>query len=89
MVNTQHTQVAIQIGSTVLVHGGLRRKHVEFGLQKMNSMTKMWLDEIPGAIKPDIIDEVSWFINVHDVGMLLCHVKLSSGGKRVYMIHYT
>eukprot|EP00281_Chroomonas_sp_CCMP1168_P035970 CAMPEP_0206242846 /NCGR_PEP_ID=MMETSP0047_2-20121206/17276_1 /ASSEMBLY_ACC=CAM_ASM_000192 /TAXON_ID=195065 /ORGANISM="Chroomonas mesostigmatica_cf, Strain CCMP1168" /LENGTH=531 /DNA_ID=CAMNT_0053667895 /DNA_START=77 /DNA_END=1672 /DNA_ORIENTATION=+ len=51
-------QVAVQIGDTVLVHGGLRRKHVEYGIDKLNGVTSRWLSDGAGlADKPDIIDE--------------------------------
>ena len=41
-------KVAIQIGDTVLVHGGLRKKHVEYGMETLNGVTKRWL-LYPGA----------------------------------------
>jgi len=49
-------KVAIQIGDTVLVHGGLRLKHVKYGIEALNGETKRWLLN-PGAPKPDMIDE--------------------------------
>ena len=31
--------IAIQIGDSVFVHGGLRLQHVEYGLEKLNQET--------------------------------------------------
>lgn len=52
----KHVQVAIQIGDTVLVHGGLRKKHVSYGIDRLNVDTKRWLLH-PAAEKPDVIDK--------------------------------
>lgn len=52
-------QIAIQIGDTVLVHGGLRKKHIDYGLERLNGVTKRWLEEGVGLGKPAIVDEVS------------------------------
>eukprot|EP00284_Hemiselmis_tepida_P002751 CAMPEP_0174951794 /NCGR_PEP_ID=MMETSP1355-20121228/95039_1 /TAXON_ID=464990 /ORGANISM="Hemiselmis tepida, Strain CCMP443" /LENGTH=517 /DNA_ID=CAMNT_0016199471 /DNA_START=211 /DNA_END=1764 /DNA_ORIENTATION=+ len=49
-------QIAIQIGENVLVHGGLRKKHVEYGVEQINSVTREWLLH-PAGDKPSIIDE--------------------------------
>jgi len=52
--------VAIVIGDTLLVHGGLREKHVKYGVERMNKEMAAWLAGPPkfrGADKPEIIDE--------------------------------
>lgn len=52
--------VAIQIGDTVLVHGGLRKRHLKYGLQKMNDEMYAWLEGPPtfkSMDKPEIIDD--------------------------------
>jgi len=49
-------QIAIQIGENVLVHGGLRKKHIDYGIETINSVTKRWLMH-PAGDKPSIIDE--------------------------------
>ena len=36
-----------QIGDSVFVHGGLRIKHVEYGLEKLNRETAAWLEGAP------------------------------------------
>jgi hypothetical protein len=32
-----------QVGSTVFAHGGLKREHIEYGLERMNSETSAWM----------------------------------------------
>lgn len=52
--------VAIVIGDTLLVHGGLRKKHFDYGLERMNKEMAAWLEGAPrfkGLDKPEIIDE--------------------------------
>ena len=52
--------VAIVIGDTLLVHGGLRKKHLDYGLERMNKEMAAWLEGPPrfkGLDKPDIIDD--------------------------------
>lgn len=57
-----HTSVALVIGDTVFVHGGLLAKHVEYGLERLNWETRAWLVE--GSTrpefqhKPDIMDSI-------------------------------
>ena len=53
-------QVAIQIGDTVLVHGGLRKRHINYGVQRMNNEMYAWLRALPsfkGQEKPEIVDD--------------------------------
>jgi len=52
--------VAIVIGDTLLVHGGLRKKHFDYGLERMNKEMAAWLEGAPrfkGLDKPEIIDD--------------------------------
>jgi hypothetical protein len=51
--------VTIQIGDTVLVHGGLRSKHLKYGMQRMNNEMSAWLEGPPkrNVNKPQVIDE--------------------------------
>lgn len=52
--------IAIVIGDTLLVHGGLRKKHLDYGLERMNKEMAAWLEGPPrfkGLDKPDIIDD--------------------------------
>lgn len=55
-----HMPVVIQIGDTLLVHGGLRSKHIKYGMERMNQEMAAWLDGPPkfnGLEKPEIIDD--------------------------------
>eukprot|EP00293_Proteomonas_sulcata_P008995 CAMPEP_0184306470 /NCGR_PEP_ID=MMETSP1049-20130417/15461_1 /TAXON_ID=77928 /ORGANISM="Proteomonas sulcata, Strain CCMP704" /LENGTH=501 /DNA_ID=CAMNT_0026618741 /DNA_START=277 /DNA_END=1782 /DNA_ORIENTATION=+ len=54
-------KVAIQIGDTVLVHAGLRKKHLAYGLERINKEAAAWLEGAPrfrGYPKPGLLDEV-------------------------------
>jgi hypothetical protein len=50
-------QVAIQIGDTVLVHGGLRKRHINYGVQRMNNEIYAWLRGPASREKPEIVDD--------------------------------
>jgi len=53
-------RVAIQIGDTILVHGGLRLKHIEYGLDRLNKQTAAWLEggsRYKNWMKPEILDD--------------------------------
>lgn len=53
----QSMQVVILIGETVLVHGGIRRTHLDFGLENLNAVTRRWLlDET--SPKPFVLGNV-------------------------------
>jgi len=52
--------IAIMVGDTLLVHGGLRKKHLVYGMQRMNQEMAAWLHGPPqfkAIEKPDIIDD--------------------------------
>jgi hypothetical protein len=51
--------VPIQIGDTILVHGGLRSKHLKYGMQRMNNEMAAWLEGLTkyNVDKPQVIDE--------------------------------
>ena len=51
--------VTIQIGDTVFAHGGLRSKHLLYGMQRMNNEMSAWLEGPPkhNVDKPQVIDE--------------------------------
>jgi hypothetical protein len=51
--------VTIQIGDTVFAHGGLRSKHLQYGMQRMNNEMSAWLESPPkhNVDKPEVIDE--------------------------------
>jgi len=53
-------RVAIQIGDTLLVHGGVRMKHVKYGLERLNKETAAWLkggSRYKQVAKPEILDD--------------------------------
>ncbi|KAJ1477384.1 Metallo-dependent phosphatase-like protein, partial [Baffinella frigidus] len=55
-----HMPCVVQIGDSVFVHGGLRIKHVEYGLEKLNRETAAWLEGAPrfkAAEKPSCLDQ--------------------------------
>uniref|UniRef100_A0A7S0HWG8 Calcineurin-like phosphoesterase domain-containing protein n=1 Tax=Hanusia phi TaxID=3032 RepID=A0A7S0HWG8_9CRYP len=54
--------IAIQIGDSVFVHGGLRLQHVDYGLEKLNQETAAWLYGSPKYTnypKPKMIDDIN------------------------------
>lgn len=53
-------RVAVQIGDTLLVHGGLRMKHLDYGLERLNKETSAWLtggSKFKNVEKPSILDD--------------------------------
>jgi hypothetical protein len=51
--------VALQIGDSVFVHGGLKMEHVRYGIERMNRETAAWLigsPEFSICDKPDVLD---------------------------------
>jgi len=55
-----HMPCAIQIGENVFVHGGLRRKHINYGVEKLNREAAAWLEGPPRfkqAEKPVCLDD--------------------------------
>eukprot|EP00240_Pyramimonas_obovata_P006102 CAMPEP_0118947250 /NCGR_PEP_ID=MMETSP1169-20130426/45672_1 /TAXON_ID=36882 /ORGANISM="Pyramimonas obovata, Strain CCMP722" /LENGTH=330 /DNA_ID=CAMNT_0006893427 /DNA_START=109 /DNA_END=1097 /DNA_ORIENTATION=- len=44
-----HQNLVLQVGSTVFAHGGVRREHIDYGLDRMNAETAAWMrGEAPG-----------------------------------------
>ncbi|MFN8578994.1 MAG: metallophosphoesterase [Candidatus Sericytochromatia bacterium] len=53
----------LQIGDNIFVHGGLLPKHVEYGMDKINSDVKDWLNNGKTPIPPESVkaeDSVVW-----------------------------
>jgi len=49
--------IAIMVGDTLLVHGGLRNKHLKYGIERMNKEMAAWLHGPTVTDKPEIIDD--------------------------------
>ncbi|KAK9825447.1 hypothetical protein WJX81_001287 [Elliptochloris bilobata] len=44
--------VALQVGSTVFVHGGILPEHAEYGLERLNADCRAWMEGVPDAQMP-------------------------------------
>ncbi len=59
-----HTYIHVlwQIGDTILVHGGLRSKHLKYGMQRMNNEMAAWLE---GAFSMSAIYVIYAYIYIY------------------------